>query len=743
MDINQESEKTNKYNSEDSIELTEIIRELRLNYILILVITAISLGLSIYYAIISEDIYSSKSIIRIVEPQKSIFGDKFQDLGIYQEPSIENEIEIMKLYSLREKVAEELLKLVEKEDFNEYSIMVSGNGEDIPFELKSKEKIANLLSSYVSISQRGKLEIVDITTESQSPRETALISNIYAKVFLESNLLYNRKQLTNIKLFLKKQVDEKFDELLISEKQISDYQEKGGIVSLDAQAQSTIDILSNFEAQRNSNFIELSIIENSLSILKSELSQKEPGITKYLASLQTEKYIQDLQEEISKLQVRKDLALIGSEALSDSKKLIENYDNKIVDLKNLMDSKIEELKSKIYLQSPDGVKEIIDEIFELELKKKGLETSNYEIGKIIEIYEDRFNKFPTKIIEFARLQREREILEQLYLLMQDKYQQALVNEQSVPQTVTILEEARVPNVPIKPSRPRIVLIGTLLGLFLSIGFILVRYFFNNTIKSPEDFQKIQLKLLGWIPKLQTKRKIITPEEEFVLKNKPSSSVAEAFRSLRTRIQHLSPSEKKGKIILLSSGSAREGKTFVNCNLAASFAYSSSETLIIDFDLRKPRISKFLGVPKSPGIVEYFYGKAELDDIVRKYDLENLYYITSGKIPFNPAEILSSEKIYNLLQELRNRFDYIILDSPPVLAVTDSEILSSIADASIIVARAGVTEKGVLLKTVEIMKTSSNNFLGILLNEFEMKKEYGAYYKYFYYYEQSKDKISDD
>ena len=176
------------------------------------------------------------------------------------------------------------------------------------------------------------------------------------------------------------------------------------------------------------------------------------------------------------------------------------------------------------------------------------------------------------------------------------------------------------------------------------------------------------------------------------------------------------------------------------NLAGSYAKSNKKTLLIDCDLRKPRVHKILGVNKNPGLVNYLFNQAPLENIIwHSESIDNLYYICSGSIPPDPAEVMESKAMKNFLEEMRNRFDIIILDSAPVIAVIDSEILAKMVDGTILVVSADKTETKLMLDAVDLLKKDGVPFLGTVLNNFKYKNGYGYYYKYYYSYESERTK----
>jgi capsular exopolysaccharide synthesis family protein len=190
--------------------------------------------------------------------------------------------------------------------------------------------------------------------------------------------------------------------------------------------------------------------------------------------------------------------------------------------------------------------------------------------------------------------------------------------------------------------------------------------------------------------------------------------------------------------LVTSPAEGEGKTFVAVNLAGIFAKSNKRTLIIDCDLRRPRIHTLMGVDKKPGLADYLANTAKLDEIIRKTGSNDLFYIASGTIPSNPAEVIESKAMRNFLVEIRDFFDVIIIDSAPIVAVIDTEILADLVDGTILVVSADKTENRLMTDAVDLIKQNNVSFLGTVLNNFKYKSGYGYYYKYYYNYSKHSD-----
>lgn len=725
--------------------LRDYINLIRNNLVPILLITFTALIVAIVYAINAPNIYKATTTLKVSKPQGSILESplipEFQDFG--SDRFIANEIEILKSYTIRERVAEYLLKEYSGEnDKSKFNLIVNkkfGLDKEVTSPVMSVYEIADMLASKVSIDQKRGLDIVEINVESQSPSEAALVANTYASSYNEINLQNNRQQLILVKNFLSDQRNEKQKELNYAENNLKTYQQAGGIIALDEQAKSLIEQLTDFEAQRNAANIEIMVSKKNLAQYKKELLNQDPRLADYLQSFATEPYLKSLQEEIAKLETKKDIALAqSSNNAKENREAISEYDEKIKTLKSKVNEKISIYKAGIFASSPEEVKDLTQKIIEEEIKLQASSTSYNELNSIVKSYEKRFNALPKATIEYAKLERDRAGIEKLYLLVEEKYQEALINEQSQPGNVLIVDKARIPIKPAKPNRMLIVIIGLVLGMGMGFGFAFVRNYFDNTVKTPDDVQNRNINVLAWIPPIEGLGSNGSTEQEFIVAKKPDSIPSEAYRALRTRVQFAKLDKNAIRKILVTSSAPQEGKTLTSVNLAGSFAQANKKTIIVDCDLRKPRLHTIFKAKRFPGFTDYIYGQASLEDIIRKTEVNNLDFVSAGTIPPNPSEILSSSHMEDFLSMLERNYDMIVLDSAPIIAVTDSEILSRIVDATILVVSANTTETDLMLKSVELLRHEMNTFIGVLLNNFSYKAGYGSYYKYYYYYSRPSD-----
>ncbi|MDF1610605.1 GumC family protein [Stygiobacter electus] len=714
--------------------LREYINLIKLNFVPIFLITLTGLIVAIIYAINAPNIYKSTTVLKLSKPQGSILTGsllpEFQEFG--SDRFIANEIEILKSYKLRAQVSHALIdSFTVSKNKNNFSLVFEDPEEAKKgnYKLKSIDDLVKMLASNVSIDQKRGLDIVEINVESHSPIESAIIANAYADAYKNINLAYNREQLTRVKDFLAKQREEKLAELGNVEETLKSYQEQRGIVELPEQAKALITQSSDIEAKKNATKIDLTISEKTLNQLKEELKKRNPEITNFIENYSTEPYMKKLQEQIADLKTRRDRAI--SDAGPNSK-LVKDFDQKIADLESKFNNQLSVYKAGILASSPEEIKKLTSQVLEEETKYQALSASYRKLAEISGDYEKKLSLLPTSTIDLARLQREKEAYEKLYLQVEERYQEAIINEQSAPGNVLIIDEGLVPLKPAKPNRVLIVVIGFVLGIGLGIGFAFIRNYLDNTVKTPEDIQNRNINILAWIPQIEG-LDVGDKEFEFIVAKKPDASASEAYRALRTRIKFSKLSSETTKTLLITSPTSGEGKTTTAVNLAGSFAQANFRTVILDADLRKPRVHTVFKEKRFPGFTDYFFGQASFEEIVRKSQVNNLDFITAGTIPPNPSEILSSEQMTEFFKKLKSNYDYIIVDSPPVIAVTDSEILSSIVDATILVVSANNTEIDLMEKAIQLLNHEHSTFIGTILNNFTYRSGYGSYYKYYYYY----------
>jgi succinoglycan biosynthesis transport protein ExoP len=568
-------EKSRIYGSSKTENKTTInyLNLIKANLGVILTISLVIFSIILIYALTASDIYKTSTILKVSEPQgKSVLGNNPIEFAMGSSSTdryIANEIEVMLNRTIREEVARVVIDSVKnKSQTDNYEIVYDVNNtifsDDAPT-LRNDKWLASEILNNVEIKQKDGLDFIEIIVESTSPDEASLIANSYAQVYRDFNLADSRKQLTKMKEFLASQRDEKLNELIVAEDNVRVYQIQGGGIELGQQALNLIQTTSQFEAEKNRVQIEMRMAQESLTQLEQELSKRDATVSNWLDSQSKHPEIKLLREEIAAEQVQKTKALASSSGTVNSDALVQKYDTKIANLNTKLNQLMDEYKSRILASSPDELKQLTQEIFQAELKYETLKAQYNQLNQVVASYDRQFNQLPTRTLELARLERDRQSLEKLYTVLEAKYQEALINEQSTPGNVIIMSDARPPGGPAKPNRPLLAIMGLILGFGVAFGYVFFKDYFDKTVKTPEDIEKESTNVLAWIPKFEHKIDKSKKYSEIFVGGNAEAAAGESYRTLRTRIQ-FSKIAEGGKSILITSSAPQEGKTTVASNL---------------------------------------------------------------------------------------------------------------------------------------------------------------------------------
>lgn len=353
------------------------------------------------------------------------------------------------------------------------------------------------------------------------------------------------------------------------------------------------------------------------------------------------------------------------------------------------------------------------------------------------------NDLNEKAIQFGVLKHEAESNRQIYESMLQKLKEAGVSAGLRSSNVRVVDSAQLPSTPIKPNVPRNIWLAFFLSIGTGVVLAFVREGLDNTINTAEQAHAVAgLPSMGIVPfgQMEGEKKRALPllaaaavangrsGLELVSHVRPQSQIAEAYRSIRTSL--LLSAATPPRVILITSALPQEGKTMTSVNSAIVMAQKGQRVLLIDCDLRRPSVAKSLGVNARAGVSTVLTGRDSLESaIVAHPQVANVFVLPSGPIPPHPAELLASEQMRTLVDQCRERFDHVIIDSPPVLSVTDAVILSSMADSVMLVLRAGKTTKQALRRARELLTYVGAPTAGMILNAVNV----GSPEHYYYYY----------
>ncbi len=339
----------------------------------------------------------------------------------------------------------------------------------------------------------------------------------------------------------------------------------------------------------------------------------------------------------------------------------------------------------------------------------------------------------SKEIGYKQLEREVENNSRLYGLVNKRLKEADLSGLLKTNNMSILDAAKEPVFPVRPQVRRNLAVGLLLGLMLAFLAAFGLEYLDNTIKGHEDVEQVLgLPFLGLIPSISPENKNgVSIRRDLVVLDAPKSSASECARSLRTNLLFMSPDQPLKSFVITSAG-PQEGKTTVTNSLAVTMAQTGSRVLLVDTDMRRPRMHKVYGVSNETGISSLILGEATLRDAVKHTEVQNLDILPCGPIPPNPAELLLSDAFAQVREDLLKHYDRVLFDSPPVGAVTDPVLLATLTDGVVLVLKAGKTQREVAQQAIRALRDAKAHILGAVINDLDVESRKYGYYYYSYY-----------
>ena len=366
------------------------------------------------------------------------------------------------------------------------------------------------------------------------------------------------------------------------------------------------------------------------------------------------------------------------------------------------------------------------------------------INKKIKELDGTLRRLPELQRQYLQLFREVEVKQQLYMALLNSYQQLRVVKAGEIGNVRIVDNAVQPLAPIKPQKMRVIVISLFIGTFIGLLLALLRNMLRSGVKDSTQIEnELDLPVYATVPRSpvqESRIKLLKKKKNIpILAVKHSDDIAiESLRSMRTAI-HFALSSAKNNIIMVSGPAPEVGKSFISINLATILAQSQKRVLIIDADLRRGYLHKYFNQQAQPGLADYLNGQTDLSQVIKATEVSGLDVIARGKSPANPSELLSTTQFSAMLNQLSEQYDHILIDTPPILAVTDGIIISQHAGVNLVIARYAKTQMKELELTINRFEQAGVKVNGIILNDIQRSSAgYGYGYNYSYAYKANKD-----
>jgi capsular exopolysaccharide synthesis family protein len=637
-----------------------------------------------------------------------MFNDSFSFSDGWRNEYLNTQVRILRSRRLIQSVLEDLKLFVKKKNQNE--------------ENSNPPRVA---VSELRVIPIPDTRLVEVSYNSPDPELAALAVNTLFEHFIRFNLRLKTESTKEASEFLSKQINELRKTLTQKERELQEYGKRKELFYLSSKDTTVVDKFGDL----NKAYTEAQIHRINMESIYREL--KDKNFDEY-PEVRKNTLIQNFKHEFTKLE-------------SDYKKKSEIFRESYPEMKRLK-TQLDNLRRRIRQETLDIGRKALNEAqanYQSALKKEN------SLQNLLNEQKTEVISTNTNAIYYNSLKIEVENMRNLLDHLVKKQKESLLTsrlEGLQTSNIKVIDPAEIPEYPISSNTKKLLLMTLMMGLFAGAGLVFGLEWLDQTIKAPEEVERYLRKpSLGFVPALGTEdnlqyqyayseRNQARPMRELKsieLANyvDAESSIAESYRTIRTSIL-LSTPESPPKIITVSSSVPKEGKTSTVVNLAISFTKLSKKVLIIDGDLRKPSLHKIFRIKNTQGLSSFLVSKSNVEEVFFKTDVNNLYVIPSGPIPPNPSELLDSQRMSLLLKKMKEHFDVIFIDSPPLIGIVDPVIIGRHSDGTIMVIWAGKTQKRAVQKAKEELDRYRIRILGVVLNKVNLKKNNGyGYYSY--------------
>jgi capsular exopolysaccharide synthesis family protein len=581
------------------------------------------------------------------------------------------------------------------------------------------DQAAARLAGLITPTPTRDANVLEIAVEHTDPELAARLANTVAQAFMDQNVEYKLTSTSGAVKWLSDQLDDLKKQLEKTELSLYEYKKKHNIISVS--------------------------LEDKQSILARQIEKVTDGLTevrmkRMALDAQRKQILAALAQNSDKDPLKIAVGpVIENPVIQRLKEAVIDENRKYLALREKYEEKwpsVREQKARYEAAREDLAREVSNVLSALESRYKEVRDNESQVAGALQSAKEEALDLNKREVAYQQLKRQQENTAKLYSLMLSRMKESDLSAQLRVNNIRPLDMAVASHVPVRPRVQLNLLVGAVIGLLLGIGLAFLVDALDNSMKSQEDVDAVRgLTFLGLMPRIpgtvvqrNGKRPEPKPELDLIVHRNPKSAVAESCRAVRTNLLFAS-ADRALKTIMLTSPGPKEGKTTTAVSVAIAMAQAGARVLIVDTDMRRPRLHRIFGVPGGDGITSVLLGSGNIDEVIKATEVPDLSVLPCGPIPPNPAELCQGERFRALLAELGQRFDRVILDSPPVMVVTDAVVLSTVVDGVLLVARTGQTTRGGLRETVRQLRDVEGVVLGCVLNDMDLERRGYGYYRY--------------
>ncbi len=723
--------------SEDVLDLRQILRTLRRRWILAVSAPLFTIVVTIGYLRATPRIYEAVSIVRAQQSSPPLLALPFPNQQ--RSPQQIDLKTVERLVTTRLTIQESLRLLKGKDKAVLEQLLARGSSSSLAFafiqqqtspQSQSQDRaltdVPDVLVEKVLKMVRTKViepDLVEIRIRHSDPKVAALVANSLAEAMVHRFTAESQREASQERRYIETSLKTLEQQLQDLEAQIAKEKQRLGIVDIPKEMETLLTALHTYELELHNAQAQRDAAAEAVARLQQQLAKEQPIVS--VDVLKDDPILKQMRDQLAQLEVER-ARLLATFTIEHPE--VQQVEERIAALREALTKHARQLVKEREVAPNPAYQLLFQQLITAETNRFSAEARLEALNRFLPTLRQRLTALPENQRRLSALMRKAQAAEQVYTNLLMRLEEVRIREATRVGNLTIADVATPPHDPVSP-RPLVSLaLALFLGLLLGIVGALLVEGLNETITDPEEVtERLGIPVLAQVPRT---RPDLTHEHLLDLMASRRSA-AEAIRTLRANLKFLSR-QRPMRSLLITSTAPEDGKTFIATALAIAWAQAGHRTVLIDFDLRRPQVHECLGLPNEKGLTNLLVGTADLKDVLQPTALRNLQVITSGPLPPNPAELLDSEQIGRLLESLKEQAEIVILDTPPILAVSDTALLAPLADAVLAVFVPGTTLRPMVQQLKDQVTLAQGFLIGAVLNKVTPSRG-GYYYRYYHRY----------